>query len=411
MTYSTALFDAATVQRMAVQLEVLLGAVATAADRALSDLRSMTASERASLEQRWRAGPAAPPASRGLVPRWLEQVERVGERVALIDGSTRFTYAELDLRCRRWVSALRAAGVKPGDFVGLIANRSADEATGLLAILFAGAAFLPLDPDAPPARSAEMCADAGAKIVVGQLDADLRSVRVVSPVHLDEHARVAAAIDERDLTCSSYLLFTSGSTGRPKGVRVADANLVAYLDGLADVIPPVTVGGPLRIALNAPLTFDASTKQWLQLFAGHTLVRIGRFERLDPAAFVERCRRDRVQMVDATPSHVRHLLDAGLEQVPTLERVVVGGEAIDDALWQRLADSHIRYFNGYGPTECTGAAAMLRSRDGARRWEARCRMWLPMCWTLDFVPHRSACRQSSTSAGIACRSGTSVVRD
>ena len=150
------------------------------------------------------------------------------------------------------------------------------------------------------------------------------------------------------LMCST----SSGSTGRPKGVVVSHRAVVALWSALRTVVgePP---GGRWRVSLNAPLTFDASVKQWTQLLSGHTVVVIPEAARLFPSRLVALLRIERVDLVDVTPSQLRAWLEAGLEEDPP-RCVLVGGEAIDRALWRRLVGmAGTRFLNVYGPTECT----------------------------------------------------------
>jgi len=110
----------------------------------------------------------------------------------------------------------------------------------------------------------------------------------------------------------------------------------------------------MRVSVNAPVSFDASLQQLLQLGRGATLVLVPDDIRIDPEAFVAFIRDRRIELLDATPTHLRMLVGAGLlESCPSLLILLVGGEAIDQALWRTLRSSRINAFNVYGPTEVT----------------------------------------------------------
>jgi acyl-coenzyme A synthetase/AMP-(fatty) acid ligase/acyl carrier protein len=148
------------------------------------------------------------------------------------------------------------------------------------------------------------------------------------------------------------VIYTSGSTGQPKGVMIehhSTLNLLAALDDLVyhEHQPP------LRIAINAPLVFDASVHQLVELGAGHTLYPLPEAVRTDPAALTDYLERHDIQGLDCTPSHLRMLLERGLDRNTALKFILVGGEALDP-LWSQLANNDtFASYNLYGPTECT----------------------------------------------------------
>jgi non-ribosomal peptide synthetase component F len=144
-------------------------------------------------------------------------------------------------------------------------------------------------------------------------------------------------------------------------------NLATALDRAA--VSP-RAASPLRVSLNGPLAFDTSVKQILQLLAGHTLCIVPEDVRLDPEALLVWLARESIHVFDCTPSQLRPLLAAGLLERPglSLRRVLVAGEPIDTETWRVLARSvRIRFFNLYGPTECTVDAAVCEIRPGPGR--------------------------------------------
>ncbi|HEX3251988.1 MAG TPA: condensation domain-containing protein, partial [Pyrinomonadaceae bacterium] len=154
----------------------------------------------------------------------------------------------------------------------------------------------------------------------------------------------------------AYVIYTSGSTGNPKGVMVQQASVINLHEALAQSVYAHHTSEPLRVSLNAPLSFDSSVKQWLQLLRGHTVCVIPEDVRRDGQELLAYLTRQRIDVLDCTPSQLWLLLEAGLldhdQTRPSL--VLLGGEAIESSTWDLLAScSGRRFFNVYGPTECT----------------------------------------------------------
>ncbi|HYG61743.1 MAG TPA: condensation domain-containing protein, partial [Thermoanaerobaculia bacterium] len=202
------------------------------------------------------------------------------------------------------------------------------------------------------------------------------AVSGVCTVRLDEGAaaiaarpadRPAGGAGPRNL---AYTIYTSGSTGRPKGVQVEHRSPLCLLAALeAAVLAPLAGAEPLLASLNAPMIFDASVQQLVQLLAGHALCMIPEEVRADGAALVALLQERRVDLLDCTPSQLRVLVDAGLLDGPGGPRIVLtAGEAVDEPLWRRLARAERTVsFNLYGPTECSVDATVRRIVSGSTR--------------------------------------------
>ena len=248
-------------------------------------------------------------------------------------------------------------------------ERSADQITGVLAALKAGGAFVALDPAHPEQRLRQMLADAAPAVVLTHAAVTLPALQRAGcwdgpVIRVDEAggADLETADDPRPAALPeqlAYVVYTSGSTGTPKGILITHgsvANLLAALEtavyrpGIGDL------GADLRVSLNGPLYFDGAIKQLIQLFHGRTLCIVPETVRPDPVAFSAFLARQRVDVLDCTPAQLRQLVESGWggDGGWTPRRVLVGGEAVSQALWDRLrAIEPTEFFNVYGPSECT----------------------------------------------------------
>jgi amino acid adenylation domain-containing protein/FkbM family methyltransferase len=305
------------------------------------------------------------------------QAERSPEALAVVADVESLTYAALDERANRLARLLVRRGLSPGGLLGIAMDRSADQIAALLAAWKAGAAFVPLDPAQPRQRLARMIDDlsaagAGLVLLTRSAHSGLLAAAGAPVVVLDLEAgalareRAVGLGREIDPEAPAYWLFTSGSTGRPKAAVIRHrsvVNLAAALD--REVYAPYRDGEPLRVGVNAPLVFDASIKQIVQLLAGHILHLIPEEVRRDSEALLAFVRRQALDVFDCTPSQLRLLLAAGLLTGPAPRLMLIGGDAIDRELWSLLAASQQAvFYNVYGPTECTVDATAERIVQG-----------------------------------------------
>ncbi|HYF35761.1 MAG TPA: amino acid adenylation domain-containing protein, partial [Prosthecobacter sp.] len=356
--YATDLFDLPTIKRMSEQYQDLLGQVVADPQARLQQYRLISPAE----ERRLRvAGTALPcPTSPATLPqRFLTQAALTPDRIALVLDSHHLSFAALRQRATRLAATLQAAGVRPGEVVAFALDRSFDQITALLAILLAGAAYLPLDPATPPARLATLVQDCQPRLLLAPAAFAATLPALPVPVLALDRLPAPAApfvLPVIPPAAPAYLLSTSGSTGTPKAVVISHANLAHLADALHAHIYAALPPAPLRVSLNGPLTFDTSVKQLIQLASGHTLVLIPEPVRHDAAAMVTYLQRTAIGVFDVTPSHLRSLLQAGLFTTPepACAAVLVGGEAVGVDLWARgRQPGPTGWYNLYGPTECT----------------------------------------------------------
>ncbi|HET9209115.1 MAG TPA: amino acid adenylation domain-containing protein, partial [Thermoanaerobaculia bacterium] len=279
-------------------------------------------------------------------------------------------FGDLGRRSASLALRLREHGVGPEVPVVLFLDRSVEAIAGFVGILEAGGVYVPVDPTYPAERIAWILEDCKAPVVVTTSDLAGRLPNGAAAVLLDELGggaplpEAGGAMGEgagvRSLADHpAYIIYTSGSTGRPKGVVVRHGAVVSLARALRETVYREEAG-PLRVGVNVSFSFDASIQQLIQLAWGHSLHVLPQHVRLDPVALVDTVRRQRIDVLECSPSQLRSLLAAGLGDggegaAPAL--VTVGGEAVDadlrDAALSRSHQGRTRFWNVYGPTECT----------------------------------------------------------
>ncbi|MFJ2510968.1 amino acid adenylation domain-containing protein [Streptomyces griseoviridis] len=355
--YGTALFDEATIARFAGHLTTLLRAATAEPDRPLATLPMLTEAEYEQVVTGWN-GPVRPTPTGSFPELVAAAARRRPDAPAVEDTHTVLAYRELDERANRLAHHLVSLGAGPGTFVGLCLERGVETVVGLLGIMKAGAAYLPLDPGYPADRLAFMLQDSGAGLVVTRTELVRRlpdtGARIVDLTREDDVlAALPATAPEPgpgpdDL---AYVIYTSGSTGTPKGVLVPHRGI----GNLASVeIERLGVDEDSRVLQFASSSFDGAVMEVLMaLPAGATLV-LPPHGPLVGEALQTFLRERRITHTLLAPSAVATLTPEGLDGLRTL---VVGGEASTGDLVSRWAPGR-RMVNAYGPTESTVVATM-----------------------------------------------------
>ncbi|HET8620272.1 MAG TPA: amino acid adenylation domain-containing protein [Acidimicrobiales bacterium] len=353
LEHATDLYDRALATQVLDHFVRLLDAVATDPGARLSELPLVEAGDAARLG----AGDLAdrPELHAGLRLHDLveAQVARTPGAVAVVCGDERLTYAELDARACRLAARLRAAGVGPGQAVGVLCGRSLTMAVGMLGVAKAGGAFVPLDPAWPASRVAMVLDDTGAAGVV-TAPAWAPSVPGGAVVWLDEPAAdgpppaVACPATTRDL---AHVFYTSGSTGRPKGVAVEHRSIV---NRVRWAVEAYGIGAGDRILVNSPFTFDVVVWElFAPLFAGGRAIIATDAELASPAAVVAALAAHRITGTEFVPSLLTLCLEEpGIAGCGALRFVLCGSEAMPVTLPAVFHDRlGADLYNVYGPTE------------------------------------------------------------
>jgi amino acid adenylation domain-containing protein len=355
--FNADLFDQAAAERFTAGYRTLLESAVRAADAPLATLDLVPPAERHLVLDEFNATARSLPALRTIDTLIAGQVERHGDRTAVEDAQTRWSYAELDARATQIAAQLRAAGVGQGELVGICLERSVDLVAAVLAVWKAGGAYVPLDPEYPADRTAYVLSDSGARCVVSSSTLRAGLPAHVAIVSVDDGLVVTPAVTPDARTPSrvaesglAYVIYTSGSTGQPKGVAIPHAALINFCSGMVD--RPGFLESDSILAVTT-LSFDISLLELvLPLTVGARIVVASANDARDPDRLVALLATHRPSVMQATPATWRALLDAGWSGARDM-RALCGGEALPRDLAQRLAPVVQELWNMYGPTETT----------------------------------------------------------
>ncbi|HEX2268423.1 MAG TPA: amino acid adenylation domain-containing protein, partial [Pyrinomonadaceae bacterium] len=339
-TYDAGLFDAATITRLAQHFVNLLAAVVAQPEQPVSTVNFLRDEERRQLLSDWNSTRTAFPDTRCIHELFEQQVELTPDATAVVFGAERLSYRELNERANQCAHRLRSLGAGPEKLIGIAVERSPEMIAGVLGILKAGAAYVPLSPYTPPERLQMMVHDAGIELLLTQPEfPESESTR------------------NPELNTSAgnlvYVIYTSGSTGRPKGVEVTHRNLVHSTSARF-----VYYDEPVQnFLLVSPFFFDSSVAGifWTLCQGGKLVLAPKDFER-DPKALAALIDAEQVSHILCLPMvHSLLLRQATGTQLDSLRCVIVAGEPCPSELpkhhFEKLPQASL--FNEYGPTEGT----------------------------------------------------------
>lgn len=357
LKYSSDLFEAPTVARMAGHLQSLIAGLLAEPDRPVGELPMLTAAERAQLLVQWNATSAAYPRSACLHDLLSAQAARTPAAIAVTGTGHQLSYTQLETSSNQLAHYLRTLGVRPGVLVGLLLERTPTMLVALLGILKAGGAYVPLDPAFPTERLAMMLADSQAPLLLTQ--ADLAATLAPGPARqllLDsDWPQIAVMPTEPPAplaqpTDLAYVIFTSGSTGRPKGVQIPHRAVVNFLQSMA-VRPGLTSDAVL--AAVTTLSFDIAVLElFLPLSLGARVLLVSRGDATNGEALATLLAQQGVTCMQATPVTWRLLLAADWHPTAPFT-ALCGGEALPPDLAAALLAQGVTLWNMYGPTETT----------------------------------------------------------
>ncbi len=358
--YSSDLFEEPTIRRLASNFEILLQGILEQPDRRLSELPLLTERERQEMLQEWNATRRAYSQDRCIHQLIEDQARRAPKALAVMLDEECLTYAALFDRANRLASRLRRLGVGPDVLVGISVERSLDMVIGLLAILTAGGAYVPIDPDSPPERLAFMLQDARIALLLTHheiagrlpvyggrilcLDSDRSAIDLESPLQ---------GQSGQSLKTLAYMIYTSGSTGRPKGACIPHEGLLNRLQWMQEHFQ-LTPND--RVLQKTPFTFDVSVWEFFwPLMTGACLVLARPGDHKNAERLIELIRQQQITTLHFVPPMLQTFLETpGIASCTSLRRVICSGEALPVDLQRRFYERlDAELHNLYGPTEAS----------------------------------------------------------
>jgi amino acid adenylation domain-containing protein len=366
--YSTDLFDAPTISRMIGHFQILLeGIVANPLER-ISELPMLTERERHQLLVQWNDTQRDYPKDKCIHHLFEAQVEQTPNNVAVVFEDKQLTYRELNAKANQIAHYLQTLGIKQEVLVGICVERSIEMVIGLLGILKAGNAYLPLDQAYPKARLAFMLEDSQVSVLLTQssLKEGLpeTTARVVC---LDVEVETLSQFAEENIRSEvgpanlAYVIYTSGSTGQPKGVLIAHQGLCNLAQAQVQTF---NLQSDSRILQFASLSFDASIWEIVMGLCSGARICLANSNSLLPGpSLIQLLHKQAITHLTLPPTALAVL---PTEKLLDLQYIIVAGEACSpDLIAQWSKNRH--FFNAYGPSEATVCATIAECTDNQQK--------------------------------------------
>ncbi len=365
LEYNTDLFEEATVRRLLDHFRLVLEGVVANPDQQISRLPLLAAQERQQLLLDWQPAPLLRPSFTTLHDYVADQAACRPDAIAVVCGDVQLSYALCERRANQLAHSLRRLGVGPETRVALAIERSPELIISLLAVLKAGAAYVPLDPALPAERQAAVLADARPLVLISKRQAAPANPAIATFHHIcvadwscfaqePTHAPASTLLPENP----AYIIYTSGSTGTPKGVVITHAGLCSFVEGAQQTYHMKTSD---RVLQFASISFDMSAEEiYSCLSSGATLVLRSDAMIESPTKFIASCVQLGITNLHLPTVYWHELMGfLNAEQarmLSTLRMVNIGGDrALPEplAVWRAAIDPAVRLVNTYGPTETT----------------------------------------------------------
>jgi amino acid adenylation domain-containing protein len=358
LEYNTDLFNADTITRMVGHFQTLLEGIVSNSHQRISELPILTYAERQTLLVDWNNTQVDYPQATCIHHLFEVQVEKTPDAIALIFANQELTYQELNNRVNQLAHYLQNLGVKPDTFVGICMERSIEMVVGILAIMKAGGAYLPLDSTYPQERLAFMLEDAQLPLLLVQPHlVDELPAHQAKVVTVDADGAAFADYSQANplsgvqLENAAYVIYTSGSTGQPKGAINTHKGLCNRLLWMQDTYKLTSSD---KVLQKTPFSFDVSVWEFFwPLFTAATLVIAKPSGHQDASYLVQLITQQQVTTLHFVPSMLQVFLEEpGLENCQIIKRVICSGEALPVELQERFFERlQAELYNLYGPTE------------------------------------------------------------
>jgi len=352
--YSSDLFTAERITRLVGHFQTLLKGIVTNPQQQVGELPLLMEAEKQQLLVDWNQTESPYPKNKCIHQLFEEQVTKNPDAIAIIYEQESLSYQQLNQKANQLAHYLQSLGVKLDELVGICVERSPLFIIGILGILKAGAAYLPLDSNYPLERLIYMLQDSDLSVLLTQENiANNISFTGIQTIKLDHDWPIISQQDTVNPISDvkpenlAYIIYTSGSTGKPKGVLIAHkgvCNLITQERQLFDIKPQS------RILQFASFSFDASVSEiFMALLSGASLV-MGNSDSLLPGEnLLNLLKKQKITLTTLPPSALTVMPP---EKLPHLQTLIIGGEASSAELLSKWCQNY-NLFNGYGPTEST----------------------------------------------------------
>ncbi|MFJ6206412.1 non-ribosomal peptide synthetase [Bacillus pumilus] len=359
--YNAIAFEEKIIENISKHLTNLMKQIIQNPDVRLHEVTCITEEEKQQIEA-WNQTERDYPKHLSIPELLNERMKAQPDHLALVEGDRTFTYEELGQEIRRLAGSLVENGVQPGDAVAVYMNRSADAVIAILAVLHAGAAYVPIDPSQPEERIRWMLEDSGASILLHAdnqppVDEHIKAVHVTSMPHRS-HVDLSARTSPSQL---AYIMYTSGSTGQPKGVQIEHQHIVR----LACSQEKLGLTKSDRMAHTGAVSFDAITFEiFTTLLNGATLYPVDRDTLLDIHRFEQYIQTHQLTALFLTTGLFNQLAQQRPQMFKGLTTLITGGDVINVKSAELVKQHHpaLVLLNAYGPTENTTISTIYEVR-------------------------------------------------
>jgi tyrocidine synthetase-3 len=375
--YNADLFVKERIERLVDHYQGLWRSILNNNDEKVSRLDYLSAAEKETLVSQFNDTAIGYPSTATIQELFEQRVKEQPDAIAVINGETTLTYRELNEKSNQLAHYLwRNCRIGRDMLVGLMVERSEWMIIGIMGILKAGAAYVPIDPEYPETRRRYIAEDSGLQLLLTEKEY-LNNEWPVEQVDIRNNAIAKEStvnpVNENYSSDRAYIIYTSGTTGKPKGAQVEHRSVINLNAWLSDIIYSQQKQ-PLRVTLTASISFDSSVKQLFpSLLNGSALVIISAEERKDPTLYIETIKRNGINLADMTPSYLKIVLQQVRdtnEQLPSLYYTLSGGESLSNQLaeeYHHVFAGNSKLVNVYGVTEATVDSTYEAISDPAQR--------------------------------------------
>jgi len=349
LRYKSNKYGESEIQNILEKLKAIMRAALIEPEKKVLEIETMVEAERTLILSDFNDTYVDYPRDKTVVQLFEEQVEKTPDHIALVFEGESLTYKALNEKVNALAHKLRALGVKPDDYVGIMTERSVQMIVGIYGIIKAGGAYVPIDPAYPEERIQYMLEDCQPKVILTCLSKIEAQVPIIDLGEAETWEGVSVnPIQVNKSNDLIYLIYTSGTTGKPKGVMIQHCGTVNLVK---NYIHRVYEGSRIqKVLLVSPYVFDMSVKNIFgSLLYGATLHISDEEMRLNIRKMYAYINENHIDLIDCTPQHLKMLSEIKFKEI-ALKAVLVGGEKLGVGLVRRF-ENHFEIHNGYGPTE------------------------------------------------------------